>query len=101
MPSVTNLEQCLGAHSIISQMSSRLETRIQVSNCKSTLLSTTFPVFLRLSLWIGEMGELIQSLRNKCTVPISFALPRLPFLYGLNQGSEDDNVNIWEAGPSC
>lgn len=86
MPSVIDLEQSLVAHSIISQISSRLETRTQVPNSKSTLLSTTFPIFLRLSLWIGEMGELIQSPRNKCTAPISFALSPFPFFYLLNPG---------------
>lgn len=66
----------LVAQSIICQISRGVETRTQVPNSKSTILSTTCPVFLRLSLWIGQMGELIPWRKelecNDFSVPISF-----------------------------
>lgn len=47
-------------HSIISQVFRGTEIRIQVPDSKSTILSITCAVFLRLNLWMGKMGELIQ-----------------------------------------
>lgn len=102
------------AQSIICQVSRGIETRTQVPDFKSTVLSTTCPVFLRLSLWIGEMGELIQSRKElECShfiVPVSFvhtSRSHLSFMIiqikmlGQIQGNEDGHADILEVGLSC
>ena len=88
----------LVVHSIISQVFRGTEIRIQVPDSKSTILSITRTVFLRLNLWKGEMGELIQPKKEleygSFIDSIFFVLPFLLFFHdnpnknpGLNPGA--------------